>query len=85
MRYGKRKKGYRKEAVHTCCAPCCSPCCWTSISFSWATTFASSSRMRASGRPMRRAEVVTTQMKFPANFVVPLKKDAVFETFETRE
>ena len=34
---------------------------------------------------MRRADVVTTQMTFPATFVVRLKKDAVFETFETRE
>ena len=28
---------------------------------------------------------VTTQMAFPANFVVRLKKDAVFVTFEMRE
>jgi len=34
---------------------------------------------------MRRAEVVTTQMTFPANFVVRLTKDAVFETLEARE
>ena len=34
---------------------------------------------------MRRADVVTTQMAFPANFVVRLKKDAVFVTFEMRE
>ena len=34
---------------------------------------------------MRRADVVTTHMTFPANFVVRLKKDAVFEAFEARE
>jgi hypothetical protein len=34
---------------------------------------------------MRRAEVVTTQITFPANFVVRLKKEAVFDTFEAME
>jgi len=34
---------------------------------------------------MRRAEVVTTQMTFPAIFVVRLRKDAVFESLEVRE
>lgn len=34
---------------------------------------------------MRRAEVVTTHMAFPANFVVRLRNEAVFETFERRE
>jgi hypothetical protein len=34
---------------------------------------------------MRRADVVTTQMTFPANLVVRLTKDAVFEALEARE
>jgi hypothetical protein len=41
--------------------------------------------MRARGRPMRRADVVTTQMTFPANLLVRLTKEAVFETLETTE
>jgi hypothetical protein len=64
---------------------CCGPCWWASISFSCATIFASSSRLNASGKPTKSAEVVTTQTMFPTSTPPRLMTVAVLDNLEEME